>query len=254
VTARGLGWRPDHTHPELGAAQLPHKAAAIPEAVSLHGLCDVIDQAQASSCPANAYAGAMLLWMRAHGMSDAKRPSDRWLYKHARELDEHEGRGGLATDDDGTFSSSIAKVINTVGWPIDASWPWDPATVNEGIPDRVRREAHDQIHGVERYALWAPTREDVQEAFCANNGSPILTAMYVDSAFMDCRDFKPLSLDGRAVGGHMVFICGYDRDGVIICNSHGIRFGVGGFCRVSWEALPRLLETTAIRGVRRATS
>lgn len=262
MTARGFGWLPELSPPlvrltdhggRLGLGLIPHEAHALIDCVH-----EVLDQGHSPSCVSQAIAQASRLRALASGQVDAPLPSRRWLHLQCRRRD----AVGGAVVDSGTYISTACAVTRELGWPAEEHWPWSDeaayapraartAWLDDPPPQSTYRHAHDQRDAVQEYGV--DTDDGTKAALAV--GLPIVFGAVVDYPFLDCSSMDPVSFNGVAAGGHAMLAIGYDLTGVVVLNSWGSEWGVGGLCVLSWQCWrDQCRNKRAIESVRRATT
>jgi hypothetical protein len=251
---RAFGWREDAA-PSKDALVLG-TAEATPQSVHLLQLSDVydaiLDQGPTGACVAHAVASAVRLCMALRAgspVAHAPLPSRRWIYRLARES---HGEGHI---DEGTYISSAIHVMQNLGWPTEERVRWNPSLVLTGMSAEERMHAYDQRYSIQEYAITAGvtagSRMDaVRHALALRY--PVIFGANVDQAFLDCRDWMPQRLSGRPLGGHAMVAIGYEEDGIVVLNSWGHDWGMGGIGMIAWDAPIR--DTRAVQIVRRPSS
>lgn len=253
-----FGWKQEIEAPPPSTAW--HLRAKVgqsspPETYSLLSGLDlsngILDQSNTSSCVAHAVAGGIRL-RRAITESDYPSianndrliyqplPSRRWIYRLARETHNDADR------DDGTYISAAFHVCKTLGFPDESYFGWSEQVagdfgathdrwINEPAPWSAHRHAFDRRDSITEYSILSPApRSEITGAI--SHGYPIVCGAWVDEEFLDCRDWKPLTLSGLPLGGHAILLVGYDLDGVHVLNSWGPEWGFGGLAILSWQA------------------
>jgi C1A family cysteine protease len=226
MTARGTGWIPEQglyisaPHASSLPLVLPPK-----ECYALVDRClgwPIYDQGMTSSCVAQAVAAAM------RTLSGVE-PSRRWLYYLAREYDRD-----LA--DDGTRISSVCRIMRDVGWCAEPYMRWSETAISEPPTLLARRNAADQTRAVREYAIrsMGESKLELTRAAIAS-GYPIVFGAVVDEPYLDLSTWEPVAFDGPPVGGHAQLAVGYDEDGIVVLNSWGGNWGVGGLAHLSWR-------------------
>jgi len=226
MNLHGTGWIPERWV-DTQAPRASSLSLAIPSK-ECYSLLDaalkwpIYDQELTSSCVAQAMAAAM------RTLSGVE-PSRRWLYYLAREYDRD-----LA--DDGTRISSVCRAMRDVGWCAEPYMRWDARKINEPPTLLARRNAADQTQAVRDYTVASDGGMKVEQTRAAiASGYPVVFGAVVDDQYMNLTTWDPVAFDGTPVGGHAQLAIGYDEDGVVVLNSWGPDWGVGGIARLSWR-------------------
>lgn len=232
----GAGWRPDA--PDSRDYDFDRLAApsASRTAYSLRDYCPpVYDQGRTNSCVAQAFAGAIEIREQMSGeMLHPMRPSRLFMYWQARAAHDATGR------DKGTYLRLCAKMLNRLGVPGEAHWPFFPGKVNRRPSWNAHMRAHPRMGGkyVRIMDSAGQGRIDAIRA-AVQGGYPVAFGTNIDTAFT--RDYgdrvitQPLD-PSVAIGGHAMLIVGFEYDdhyGYIfdVRNSWGERWRDHGY---SW--------------------
>jgi C1A family cysteine protease len=236
-TVRRFGWRPDT--PDARDRRFSHESVLrrlrqrLPAKVDLRTLnlhTPVFDQGDLGSCTANAIGKAYEFAQRKQGLTDYA-PSRLFIYYGEREIE------GAINYDSGAEIRDGLKVVNKLGAPHEALWPYTIRRFTvKPTPDVY---ADGEQHQALGYAAVQVSTTAVKAALAA--GFPIVIGFTVYSSFYDigADGFMPIPKPKESVeGGHAVLCVGYQRmkapwdryakDYGIYLNSWGAGFGDAG--------------------------
>lgn len=198
-------------------------------------MTEVEDQGELSSCVANAVAGAYEYLVKRHRGDDAYDVSRLFIYYNARE------RGGSEGEDGGSLIADAIESLRESGACSEATWPYEPDTVNEKPDDGAYEEASSFL--VEDMQL-VPTTLAAWKGALAE-GYPIAFGISLFESFDAHRRRgvvpmpSPAESSRESHGGHAMLCVGYsDPDRVfIVRNSWGTTWGDNGYCYIPYDYL-----------------
>jgi hypothetical protein len=222
------------------------RAPAVPTA-TLEQFVDVVrDQGQTSCCVGFAFARAVQLRCAAMGVP-IQWPSPSAIYTEARAYELSSPTADLT--DTGCAPRDAIKGMAEWGIPTDASWPFDPATIDDK-PDLGELEAASAavLHDYFRIdTLGAERVLDVRSAL--SQGYPVAIGVEVDNAFEAYAGTGAVTAPDPAnlLGGHMLCLVGYQTNAngttrVRGVNSWSVNWGDRGFF---WADEAWLTDTNA---------
>lgn len=234
------GWKPDAPDSRDYAAHALFGAPLnLPSESSLKDFVDgVNDQDVTSSCVAQAITKALTIRLAKLGLP-APPFSVLGLYAPARRRS-----AGPAEKlrDDGTFPRDAMSTVADIGAALEATWPFDPAKVDEDVPLDVFMEASKfVVFGWWRiYASGASRSAAIAQAI--SNGYPVVFGADLWESFFDYSGGTIAAPGPGSAGGHMMTIVGYRtrRDGARefqVLNSWGTTWGEQGFCWLHEDVL-----------------
>lgn len=227
ITKRGhrLNWRPDlpDHRDHLFAAHHVVNVAALPPSVDLRPKCPpVVDQGELGSCTANALVGALGFL---HGGPAAIPASRLFVYYGERVIE------GDVKQDAGAEIRDGVKVLNKLGAPAEALWPYAPAKFAKRPPAKAFTAAKKQT--VSSYQRITSHDERMQ---CLADGFPFVLGFScfasIDSDEVAKTGVLPMpGPKDKVIGGHAVVAVGYDRNAqtYLIRNSWGSDWALGGY-------------------------
>jgi C1A family cysteine protease len=205
------------------------RTGGLPASVDLRPyVSEILDQGQASSCVAHAWAYAIQILE-----TMAKLPYDpisrEFLYYAAR------AQTGDERNDGGTYLRSAARALQRLGAPSEKYWPYDLGALNkQPVPESYMQAYprsggyYQRIDGVGDIRL-----NKIRSALA--EGMPVVFGTDLAASFLDMQGpwtIQRPSDRAELVGGHALCICGYDIDGTFnIVNSWGRDYRDGGFVR-----------------------
>ena len=250
---RALGWRRDRL--DLRDADISFSAAvrpkllvpAPPSGSVQERVAKVLDQGAASTCVANAgmqairvaHVGALLPVVGGidAALAQSQLGSRLWGYFWAR-VPEH-----MTGEDSGCQVRDLFAGLRKLGVPPEEAFPYSDSTVPGALMFRmpgkgVFRHAVDQVGSYHRIdSLNEVRREDVRLAI--SSGRAVVCGWDVSESF--CSEDpggRLINVPGPSdpiAGGHCMLIVGYQPEEVLICNSWGKNWGMGGFFRATWD-------------------
>lgn len=235
------GCIPSHPDQRDRKFQVAHGATP-PPAKDTHlksFLCQVFDQGQLGSCTGNAIAGAIKTRLKATGYKNVFTPSRLQIYYDERALE------GTVFSDSGAMIRDGFKAINTNGvCPEDsgAKWSW---TYSDG-PFKFRMKPWPacykdaKLHKCLGYMSVNQDRATIKAALAA--GFPVVIGISVYESFESDATAKtgyvPMPQPSEALlGGHALFLWGYDETHAYGQNSWGYSWGDNGKFYIPWEYL-----------------
>lgn len=198
-------------------------------------LTPVEDQAETSSCVANATAGAYEYLVKRHLGEAGYDVSRLFIYYNAR------AEAGLETEDGGSMIGDAITSLTRHGACSEETWPFDVARVNERPSDEAFQEASQFL--IEDVAA-VPTELDAWKQALAE-GNPVIFGVQLFASFDRQRKPGLVPMPGRGAesreshGAHAMLCVGYsDPDELfIVRNSWGTSWGDGGYCYIPYRYL-----------------
>ena len=197
------GWKPDlpdHRDFMYGAVHAP-VSITLPQKVSLRGaIPHVFDQGDEGSCTANSLGSAFMF------LHPTLVPSRQFVYYEERKIE------GTVSQDSGAEIRDGVKVLNKLGAPAEADWPYDKAHFKKAPTQAVLTEATK--HKISSYSRLT-TGDNFRT--CLASGFPFVIGFTVYESFESDQVAKtgivPMPSKGEQVlGGHAVCVIGYDRN------------------------------------------
>ena len=239
---KGLGWLPndddtrDLSMHRLALAESPPVRASLE-----HFLPGILDQGATSSCVAQALAGALRIAHAVRG-EPIELVSRLYLYSNARHYTGDERR------DDGTYPRNAMRGLVKYGAPPESEWPFLARMVNQAPSWNAYRAGFD-ARGPRAY-YWIQSSgnarlNDVRRAIAS--GYPVTFGMRVDDAFLDPGGgFVVDAPSGPMVGGHAMFLIGYEGELFRVVNSWGSGWRDGGRCWVTSEVVAACMSDLGV--------
>lgn len=201
---------------------------------------EILDQGYIGSCVSNAGFGAIRVKHRMQGIKNPKLGNRLHGYWGARAY------AGDILSDSGSMIRNLFRFVNAAGYmpEEDTAYKYDESTFKEGPNRREQRRMADQknkVNGKVSYLRinesWSLREERVKQALA--NGNPIVFGTNIAAEFSS---YKQGLLDRPAVtaeiiGGHAMYLVGYEPDGCWGVNSWSQNWGDGGFFKMSWDYL-----------------
>lgn len=218
----GLGWHPDTPDHRDYRALEPH-LGTIPKSVDLSEFAGpVLNQGQLGSCTADGAAG-VFEWLNRKDGQPVEMVSRLFQYYNTRL-----GEGTVSSDSGGTIRGAI-KAAATYGECPEANWPYDISRFTEKPPEACYAEAKAD----RALQYWRVRSDPVPGLLCLANGYPVVFGFVVYQSFMSTGPDGVVCMPEageRPVGGHCVWMLGYDLSTRLIkCrNSWGPDWGLGG--------------------------
>lgn len=188
-------------------------SAGLPESVDLRNdLQPIRNQGPFGTCAAQT-ASCMKEWQEKNDVQFDDHMSPQFVYNHR---DNQDGEG--------MFSRDVMKILNKKGivpettYPYETVTPFSPAILEEGLK-----------YIIEGYAR-VNTIEGCKKALIKNGPCYIAFPVYNYGK----RFWKPAQGD-KMQGGHAVTVVGYNKEGFIIRNSWGTRWGNMGYTTMPYE-------------------
>jgi C1A family cysteine protease len=181
------------------------------------------NQYNIGSCAGNATADSVEILNAIEGKPRVEL-SRLFVYSMARTLHQ-----ALAKDE-GTYIRTCFKVLSTFGICEETVWPYDTRKVfvSPSLTAQRRALGH-KIHSFYRISSTGQDRiDDVAKALRLRK--PVVFGTLVDQAFVDLRNFNPMSEPrGKTLGGHAMIVVGIQDGNFIVKNSWGTGWGQKGF-------------------------
>jgi C1A family cysteine protease len=230
------GWVPDLPDARDRLFAAPMRMQALPPSVDLRPHCPktVYDQGQLGSCTANAIAGAVEFDILKEGKQDFM-PCRLFIYYNERAIE------GTVESDSGARIRDGIKVVNKLGAPPEADWPYDIAKFAQKPPAKAFADA--KKHRVTSYSR--VVQDLGQMKACLAAGYPFVFGFSVYSSFESQQVAQtgvvpmPNLQKEQLLGGHAVLAVGYDdsQQRFIVRNSWGPGWGMGGYFTIPYAYL-----------------
>lgn len=228
-TVRRFGWVPDlPDHRDQSFQKMIGKAPPLPEVVDLRDKMPApYDQGELGSCTANAIGGAVeynLMKQKAASFT----PSRLFIYYQERVIE------NSVESDSGAMIRDGMKVINSLGAPPEELWPYEIAKFTITPSQLAYNEA--SRHQALDYGRVGQTKTALKSVLAG--GYPIIFGFTVVTSFMDIGSDGRMSMptpNDVVEGGHAVLAVGYRKSSVIVRNSWGKDWGVGGYFYMPWN-------------------
>ena len=217
--------------------------APLPNAiVNCDKVPEILDQGNEGACTGFALAAVIQFHQKQRGV---RRPSvsARMLYEMARRYDEWPGESYEGSSARGGMQGWVAHgVVSRDSWPHKLHGPQHLT--------QARTDEGRLVPGGAYYRVQHRSIRDMHAAL-TDVGILYVTLMVHrgwDDPRSDLRRVAPgwklptIQRVGRATDGHAVAFVGYTRDGFILQNSWGPRWGDGRFCAASLRRLPVALD------------
>ncbi|WP_156902348.1 C1 family peptidase [Desulfomicrobium escambiense] len=222
----------DWTFEDAAAADLTDMELPLPESRDLREPLwwGVDDQGETGSCVGWAAANSVLRWhfVKAGLLPDFERLSARYLWMAAKEVDEYTSFPTTFIEIAGTSIKTALDIVRKFGAVPESVLPFGEASLFQGRPNSFYAlAARFKISSY--FSLGTDPRK--WREWIAFNG-PILTRLNVDDTWYRATENKGRLEAYRADtagGGHAVALVGYDREGFVVRNTWGERWGDHGF-------------------------
>ncbi len=220
--------------PNPNTKQYQASAKKLPAKVDLRQYMTAVEnQGAASSCTANAVAGAYEYLAKRHTGNDYD-VSRLFIYYNARALKEEEN-----IQDSGSYISLAIEGLKQYGACAEATWDYILENVNEAPAEQAYEEAANFV--VEDMEV-VPVDLNAWKA-CLADGYPIIFGMLLFGSFDKQRKKgvvpmpTPKETQRGQHGAHAMLGVGYsDKDRVfIVRNSWGEEWGDKGYCYVPYD-------------------
>lgn len=226
-TPYGLGCvpdAPDSRDKHLASLKLP---GSIPAYASLQdSVVEVLNQATTSKCVAHAFAQAIRIEDKQHGVPSPQLSSRNFLYYNSLAYD----GGGFV--DRGTQLRSCVKGLVKFGRPPESAYPFSEDPLVARPSWEAYREALDHRGPSGYYRV--NSVDEIKQAIAA--GKPVAGGASVgNSIFAYSGGIYDPDLNEAQIGGHALCFVGYAPDYLKIVNSWGPGYGESGFMRVSYK-------------------
>ena len=251
-----LGWKPDLKEhiaeteiagPSYRADRFGASRLSLPrECHDLMKHCFIRDQEETSSCVGFAVTGAA--YCRLHYLGfQCGLFSPLSAYSIGRQL---EGiYVGKPLPDEGSYPFLVMSGVRRFGFVGEQFWPFDrdhASRVHQEVPfDIFQKASQFRVSNFARIDAQGDARiQACKHAIAA--GHPIPLGMEVGKKFADYgKGSDPIKPESDSLGGHMTFLCGYEKDGDVFigCNSWGKSWGDDGFYRIHSSKLVDLTTT-----------
>jgi len=201
------------------------------------------DQGNEGACTGFAAAKAVevAFWKKLPKKTKKTQPnlSERWAYEFAKEHDEWPG-----SNYEGSSVRGALKALFKAGVCPEPFWPY--------IPNKKGRAKKDAAEEALKYKITAYSRivgvRNVKAALL-KKGVVVASAMVHRGWWNPTKSRGVIRFNARwpQEGGHAFVICGYTKQGFIIANSWGTRWGKKGFAILTYkDAALNLIDTWTI--------
>jgi len=220
--------------PNPNTKQYQASAKKLPAKVDLRQYMTAVEnQGAASSCTANAVAGAYEYLAKRHTGNDYD-VSRLFIYYNARALKDEEN-----IQDSGSYISLAIEGLKQYGACSEATWDYILENVNEAPEEQAYEEAANFV--VEDMEV-VPVHLNAWKA-CLADGYPIIFGMLLFGSFDKQRKKgvvpmpTPKETQRGQHGAHAMLCVGYsDKDRVfIVRNSWGEEWGDNGYCYIPYD-------------------
>lgn len=188
----------------------------------------VPDQGPTSSCVGNAFSTSVFLRAALLGRA-ILRPSRAAIYAIARLIEIPFAK----LVDEGSNASSACLGMQQYGLVAESRWALSEQTINDDPPEDVFQHALDATVG--SYYRIAPGDDcaaDIRRALLS--GHIPAFAMPVDRAYEEYGGVGIYpGVTGKKLGGHMQCVVGFGPGYLLVCNSWGPSWAMGGLARVA---------------------
>ena len=160
------------------------------------------------------------------------------------------------TEDQGSTSQcaaySATQFAESINWSNKHYWDEiDPAKIyarakeTDGDPDGDGTTLNDALEAILYYKYIDPTDCKVVNVnynnlkFALHSYGRIVGGFNITEDWYAPKQGVISTTTGGSLGGHAVFVVGYNRDGIFIQNSWGESWGKNGFALVSWDVVKK---------------
>ncbi|HEU4718770.1 MAG TPA: C1 family peptidase [Bacteroidia bacterium] len=187
------------------------------------------NQGQTGSCVGWSLADGVLRWhyVKKKKMRHDEKPSVRFIWMSAKEMDEYSDRPTTFIDDSGTSLKTALDVARKFGCVKDSLLPFGRHELYAGDEDKIFKIASKyKIRSYYNLVKSAGSKDKLNlfRRWLASGGGPIFTCLDVDihweNALLTKGHLRKYN-KRTANGGHAVCIVGYTPDYFIVRNSWG---------------------------------
>lgn len=206
--------------------------------LSIH-VPQILDQGNLGSCVANSICYATMIRDHMAGRNCA--PMSRlFAWWHSR------NQHGDSGNNTGTYIRTCIKVLNVLGRPPEAAWPYDeskafvkPSLWATGAAYDRRAMEYTRIDGIGE-------QRKAQIKASISSGRPVVFGTLVSQEFTQYSGGNKIwdAPTKRIVGGHAMCAVGYSGDAVKVVNSWGTWWGDQGYGLISWDAMNSPMMTS----------
>jgi len=225
---RTHGWRQDLE--DVRDYKLGAVSPVLPASADLSKFVpNILDQGGLGSCVANALSYANLI---ADGVAGKKQVPMSRLFAWWHSRNQH----GDATVNTGTYIRTCIKVLNILGRPPEASWPYVETkfAIKPGILSNLtgydnRKTVYSRISNVPKERI-----DQIKHSIADNK--PVVFGTGVTDEFVHCTDNRYFDVPkGAVAGGHAMCMVGYTDKGIKLVNSWSPNWGDNGFGYMTWD-------------------
>lgn len=237
---RRYGFRPSHADPRISKFKMQLPVALPPRMDLSTWLGPVKDQGQLGACTAFAGTGYFeYLWRRFKNQTPVFSPL--FLYYKERERD-----GDLDEGDTGSYGSTAFWVLHDTGACLESTDPYDITKFENPPTDAQLTEATKYKVGAMHTVS---TVDDIRS--CLASQYPVLIGVSIYESFENGdwgSNFVMPAPTGGLLGGHEIYIHGYDDDAqrFNIRNSWGTSWGNSGNFYADYTQLESILTEARI--------
>lgn len=201
------------------------------------------NQQQTGACVGCSLGDGVLRWHYTQKklITNKERPSIRFLWMSAKEMDEFSDTPTTFIDDAGTSLKTALDIVRKFGCVKESVLPFNSGKLYpEAEDDFFKLAKKMKIKSYYNLVRSSEKHEklDTFRLWLASGGGPILTCLNVDRSWNNAdltRGLLKKYYPNKREEGHAVCIVGYTPDGFIVRNSWGPFWGDGGFAYASNE-------------------
>ena len=148
--------------------------------------------------------------------------SPQFFYNNRKNINDENDK-----NDSGMYSRDVMKLLTTIGICTEYTYPYGKIEDKKDIPEKVYEEAKSHI--IKAYAK-VTDLEKTKRSLCENGPCFIIFPVYNYTPEF----WKNLEKKDK-VGLHAVVLVGYNKEGFIVRNSWGIKWGKNGYGIYKYE-------------------